>query len=902
MTKKKKLLVLLDGSSYLFRAYHALPPLVNSKGQPTGAIYGVINMIRRLIKNYQPDYMGVVFDTKEKTFRHVEYKEYKANRPEMPDDLGCQIQPLHDVIEAMGLPLIKKPGFEADDVIGTLAVQAASHDLEVVISTGDKDLAQLVTPDVTLVNTMSDVVLDEKGVAEKFGVTPGQIIDYLTLMGDASDNIPGVPKVGPKTASKWLSQYQSLDNLIEHADEIKGKIGENLRDSIKTLPLSKWLVTIDCDVPLDLSLTDLKMQEEDISRLKDMFAELEFKTWLRNLGDSDSQGRQPLSSDSAKEQKRNYKTIYEVSELKAVLKQAKEQKLICFDLETTSLSTLDASIVGVALALKSFEAFYIPIGHNMTVKAQLDAHEVLSLLKPILEDESILKVGQNLKYDIEVLLNENIQPKGVAFDTMLESYVLNSAGRHDMDSLAQNYLKVETISYEELCGKGAKQIPFADVDVDKASEYAAEDADITMQLHEHLWEGLNDVPTLKKIYETIECPLIEVLVEMERNGVKVDKELLLAQSKQIAKKLEKLEQQAYTLADEEFNLSSPKQLQVILFEKLGLPIVSKTPKGQPSTAENVLQELSHEYELPRLILEHRSLSKLKSTYTDKLPLVIHPSTGRIHTSYHQAGTNTGRLSSSDPNLQNIPIRTPEGQKIRKAFIADKGKKILAADYSQIELRIMAHLSQDEGLVAAFEKGEDIHQFTASQVFDVPLKDVTAEQRRSSKAINFGLIYGMSAFGLAKQLDVSREQADRFMQTYFERYPGIQAYMESTREQASKCGYVETISGRRLYLPEINARNGLRRKAAERAAINAPMQGTAADLIKTAMIDIHRWIQESSLDIKMLMQVHDELVFEVAQDAVDEASASIKQKMESALTLSVPLIVEVGIGDNWQEAH
>lgn len=894
MTKKKKLLVLLDGSSYLFRAYHALPPLVTAKGQPTGAIYGVINMIKRLLKDYEPDYMGVVFDTKEKTFRHEEYKEYKANRPQMPDELGCQIKPLHDLIEAMGLPLITKPGFEADDVIGTLAMQARDHGLEVVISTGDKDMAQLVTPDISLVNTMSDTVMDEAGVKEKFGVEPEQIIDYLTLIGDTSDNIPGVPKVGPKTASKWLNQYQTLDNLIEHADEIKGKIGENLRASLEQLPLSKWLVTIDCDVPLEIKPEDLLAKPQDDALLREMFTNLEFKTWLKNLEGDEKPATKPKQA--------KYEAIFDLKQLKSLLKQAKDKSLLCFDLETTSLVTHDAQIVGVALCVEPFEAYYVPVGHQFSQHSQLAKEDVLSALKPILEDEKIKKVGQNLKYDIEVLQNEAIEVKGIAYDTMLESYVLNSANRHDMDSLSLHYLNHETISYEDVCGKGAKQISFSEVDIDKATEYAAEDADITLRLHEHIWQQLSDNKALISVYNDIELPLISVLATMERYGVMIDEKMLGKQSKQIAQKLEKLEEEAFTLAGESFNLSSPKQLQAILFEKLKLPVISKTPKGQPSTAENVLQELSHDYELPHIILEHRSLSKLKSTYTDKLPLAIHPKTGRVHTSYHQAGTNTGRLSSSDPNLQNIPIRTPEGQKIRKAFIAPKGKKILAADYSQVELRIMAHLSKDKGLMTAFEKGEDIHQFTASQVFNVPLEKVTAEQRRSSKAINFGLIYGMSAFGLAKQLDVTREEAEGFMATYFERYPGIHEYMESTRKQASKFGYVETISGRRLYLPEINSKNGLRRKAAERAAINAPMQGTAADLIKTAMINIHNWIVTSKYDIHMIMQVHDELVFEVDGAIVEEVSPIITEHMEQALKLSVPLTVEIGVGDNWQEAH
>ncbi len=897
MTAKKKVLVLLDGSSYLFRAYHALPPLVTASGQPTGAIYGVINMIERLMKNEAPDYMAVVFDTKEKTFRHKEYQAYKANRPEMPVELGSQIKPLHDVIRAMGIPLITAPGYEADDVIGTLAQQAEKENLSVVISTGDKDLAQLVTDNITLVNTMSDTVLDRDGVVEKFGVEPSQMIDYLALMGDTSDNIPGIPKVGPKTASKWIKEYGSIKTLIERADEIKGKIGESLRDNLEQLGQSQWLVKLDCAVPLKVSPLDLVVSDRDIPCLKTLFETLEFKRWLKNIESG------PSSKEALKPREATYSTLYSMIEVKNVIADIEKKGLFCFDLETSSLVTLDAEIIGIALSYEPYKAYYIPVGHLESETEQLKLRDVLQVLKPILENSEIKKIGQNLKYDLEVLLNEDIAVKGVAFDTMLESYVLNAAAtRHDMDSLANHYLNEETTSYEELCGKGAKQIPFAQVSVDKATHYAGEDADVTFRLHQTLNEKLIDEPSLLKVYQEIELPLIEVLVSMERKGVKIDESLLNTQSAELHELLENLSKQAFDLAGETFNLSSPKQLQALLFEKLKLPIISKTPKGQPSTAESVLQELSHDYELPKIILEHRSLSKLKSTYTDKLPLAVHPQTKRVHTSYHQSGTATGRLSSSDPNLQNIPIRTIEGKKIRKAFIAPPGKKIVAADYSQVELRIMAHLSQDRGLLKAFEQGEDIHQITASEIFGTALADVSPDQRRSAKAINFGLIYGMSAFGLAKQLDVSREQANGFMETYFERYPGVLTYMESTRKKAAQYGYVETIMGRRLYLPEINSKNGLRRKAAERAAINAPMQGTAADLIKAAMIQIHHWIETTHQNVDMIMQVHDELVFEVDEHCVDEVVVQIKSYMENAYQLAVPLLVEVGVGDNWQEAH
>ncbi len=896
----KKTLVLLDGSSYLFRAYHALPPLTTSSNMPTGAMYGVINMIRRLINDEKPDYMACVFDTKEKTFRHKMYTEYKANRPEMPEELGVQIKPLHDMIEAMGIPLLAKPGFEADDLIGTLAKQGAEQGLRVVISTGDKDLAQLVNEEVTLINTMTNKVMDIEGVKEKFQVTPEQIIDYLALVGDTSDNVPGVPKVGPKTAAKWLNEYQTLDALVASADKIKGKIGENLRDSLELLKLSKELVTIDVQVPLEVSPDQLIIEKQNVSKLREMFTTYEFKNWLTALGDEQALGGE--QAPAKPEVKSQYTCVWDEKTLNAVIKQASEKGLLCFDLETTSLDTMVAEVVGVALCVEPGKAFYVPVAHSHAPQKQLDVNRVLSLLEPILDNDEILKIGQNLKYDIKVLLNYDLKVKGIAFDTMLESYVVNStATRHDMDSLAQFYLQRKTIKYEDVAGKGAKQIPFADVPVDEACEYACEDADITMQLHEHLLPLLTKEPTLMEVYNTLEKPLIEVLVAMEHKGVNIDAQALKEQSKYLEKRAQELQEKVYELAGEEFNLGSPKQLQKILFEKLELPIIEKTPKGQPSTSESVLVELSKDYELPDLILEYRSLTKLKSTYTDKLPLEISQRDGRIHTNYHQAVTATGRLSSSDPNLQNIPIKTDEGKRIRQAFIAEKGNVILAADYSQVELRIMAHLSGDKALSEAFKRGDDIHSFTASTMFGVPTDKVSEEQRRSAKAINFGLIYGISAFGLAKQLDTTRDVAQEYMDTYFARYPDVAAYMEKVKKTAAQQGYVETMFGRRLYLPEIKASNVARKRAAERVAINAPIQGGNADLIKKAMIDIHHQILPIQ-GVDMIMQVHDELVFEVKKEMVDEISALVKKAMEQVVELDVPLVVDVGVGDNWQQAH
>ena len=897
--------LLVDGSSYLFRAYHAMPGLTNAKGEATGTIYGVINMLRKLVAEYQPSHIAVVFDAKGKTFRHKMYKEYKANRPPMPDDLREQIEPVHKIVKAMGLPLVCVSGVEADDVIGTLSEQASELGMETLISTGDKDMAQLVNKHVSLLNTMTDVYSDVKGVKEKFGVTPEQIIDYLALMGDKADNIPGIPKVGPKTAVKWLGEYGTIEGIVEHADEIKGKVGESLRENLKQLPLSQELTTIKCDVELDVSPETLVHAAPEIETLRELFSRYEFKTWHAQL---DEAGKEKGSIAASVEAKKavdvDYEKILTEKQLNAWLKKLKAADLFSFDLETTSLEYMQAEIVGLSFAVEANKAAYIPVAHCYEdVPTQLDRDTVLAQFKPLLEDASITKVGQNLKYDMSVLANYDINMQGIEYDTMLESYVLDSVGsRHNMDALALRFLDKQTIHFEDIAGKGAKQVTFDFIDIDKATEYAAEDADITLQLHQTIWPLLNESESLVKVFEDIEMPLLPVLSRMERRGVLLDTKALEKQSKQLTKRIAELESEVHTLAGEEFNLGSPKQLQHVLFEKLELPIISKTPKGQPSTAESVLVELAHDYKLPKLLLEYRSLAKLKSTYTDKLPKMIDSNTGRIHTSYHQAVAATGRLSSTDPNLQNIPVRSEEGRRIRKAFIANKGNKILAADYSQIELRIMAHLSEDKGLVTAFEKGVDVHSATAAEVFNVAVSDVTKEQRRRAKAINFGLIYGMSAFGLAKQLDIERYEAQQYVELYFERYPGVKEYMERTRKIASEQGYVETVLGRRLYLPDINARNGMRRQYAERTAINAPMQGTAADIIKLAMINLDRELQKANFDCEMLMQVHDELVFEINEKDLDAASKLINDAMVNAISLSVPLIVDVGIGNNWDEAH
>lgn len=898
--------VLVDGSSYLFRAYHAMPDMSNSKREPTGTIYGVINMMRRLLKDYNPEYLAVVFDAKGKTFRNDMYKEYKANRPPMPDDLRQQIEPIHEIIKAMGLPLVCVSGVEADDVIGTLSEQATALGIDTLISTGDKDMAQLVNKHVSLVNTMTDVNMDVEGVKEKFGVAPERIIDYLALIGDTADNVPGVPKVGPKTAVKWLGLYDSLDGVMKNAEEIKGKVGENLRNFMAELPLSRDLVTIKCDVELDDNPETLKRQKPDNNALSELFSHFEFKTWL-----AEAQSGGSVSGDTSKvkkaavvkEIKANYETIFTKKDLEQWLKKLKKADCFSFDLETTSLDYMQAEIVGLSFSIKEGEAAYVPVAHDyLDAPKQLNREEVLEKFKPLLEDKKLCKLGQNLKYDMNVLGNYGIHMQGIQHDTMLASYVLDSTLRHNMDDMAVRNLSYSTTHYEDIAGKGAKQIPFNQVEVEVASPYAAEDADITLRLHNIFWPQLEQTKSLVSIYSEMELPLLPVLSRMERNGVLLDVKMLAKQSEQITKRLAELEQDIYKLAGQEFNIGSPKQLQVILFEKMELPVISKTPKGQPSTAESVLVELAHDYPLPKLILEYRSLSKLKSTYTDKLPLQVAESTGRVHTSYQQAVAATGRLSSTDPNLQNIPVRTEEGRRIRQAFIAAPGYKMVAADYSQIELRIMAHLSGDKGLLDAFSKGLDVHSATAAEVFAVSVGDVTKDQRRSAKAINFGLIYGMSAFGLAKQLDITRPEAQEYVDLYFQRYPGVKDYMEKTKEKAKDDGYVETVFGRRLYLHEINAKNGMRRQYAERTAINAPMQGTAADIIKHAMINLDAEIEKGAFDMRMIMQVHDELIFEIKESQVDDAIKLIVDKMEHAAELTVPLVVDVGVGINWDEAH
>lgn len=918
--------ILVDGSSYLFRAFHALPPLTNSSGMPTGAAYGVINMLKKLIAEYQPEYLGVVFDAPGKTFRDDMYPEYKSNRPPMPDDLRVQIQPLHDMVRALGYPLIVESGVEADDVIGTLAQRAADEGKAVLISTGDKDLAQLVNDKVTLINTMNNKLMDFDGVVEKFGVRPDQIIDWLALVGDSVDNIPGVPKCGPKTATKWLDTHQTMRGVMGVAPEMKGKIGEYLRGALEQLPLSYDLATIKMDVPLDhvlpSGIADLKPVAPDNDALVELFGEMEFRTWLREAlggsasGDASGGGGFQLSASPSAEpvktkqtadlvaSKGEYSTVLEKQEFLAWVEQLKAAELFAFDTETTSLNYMQARVVGVSFAVEVGKAAYVPFAHDYEgAPEQLSREFVLDTLKPLLEDDKAAKVGQHLKYDAHVLRNEGITLRGIKHDTMLQSYVLNSAGtRHDMDSLALKYLGKPTIKFEEVAGKGKAQKTFNQIDLEQAGPYAAEDADITLQLHQHLWPQLEADEKLKAVYQEIEIPLVPVLGVIEETGVKLDPQRLADQSHEFGERLAELEAQAHELAGAPFNLSSPKQLQVILFEQMGLPVKKKTPKGQPSTAEEVLVSLAEEYELPKVIMEHRGLYKLKSTYTDKLPLQIDPTSKRVHTSYHQAVAATGRLSSSDPNLQNIPIRSAEGRRIRQAFIAPEGYKIVAADYSQIELRIMAHISKDEGLLKAFENGLDVHRATAAEVFGVEFDAVETEQRRAAKAINFGLIYGMSAFGLAKQLNISRSEASEYIDLYFGRYPGVREYMDNTREEARKQGYVETIYGRRLYLPEINARNANLRQYAERTAINAPMQGSAADIIKRAMLAVHDWQLSTSLDVRVIMQVHDELVFEVAESEVDAAVAEIKQLMTGASDLCVPLEVEVGIGDNWDEAH
>ena len=919
-------LILVDGSGYLYRAFHALPPLTNSRGEPTGAVLGVLNMLNKMIKEEAPDRIAVVFDAPGRTFRDDLFDQYKAHRTPMPDDLRAQVQPLHDTVAAMGVPLLRVPGVEADDVIGTLAKQAADAGFKVLISTGDKDMAQLVGPNVELLNTMSNTRLDRVGVKAKFDVFPEQIVDYLALVGDTSDNIPGVTSVGPKTAAKWLNQYQNLDALIGHAAEISGKVGENLRNELPMLELSRKLATIDTTLQLEVTPEQLSPGAPDVPRLRELYSRMELRALLKALGNEaapdaaqvsteiDVVVTETASSGGPRVEAavvlintpapRDYHKVMSEEALDVWLEKLKGAPLISFDTETDSLDYMKAQIVGVAFAVSPREAAYVPLGHDYPgAPHQLDRNKVLAALKPMLEDLTKAKLGHHLKYDAHVLANYGIALNGQRFDSMLESYVLNSvATRHDMDSTAQRYLGVKTIHYEDVVGKGAKKITFNQVDVDQAAEYSAEDADVTLQLHQAIWPQIEAIPALKSVYEEIEQPLVPVLFRMERAGVLVDRALLRTQSSEIAVRMLELQSQAHREAGGVFNVDSPKQLQEILFGKLGIPVMRKTPTGQPSTAEDVLEELAETYPLPKLILEYRGMAKLKSTYTDNLPLQINPATGRIHTSYHQAVAATGRLSSQDPNLQNIPIRTLEGRRIRQAFIAPPGHSLVAADYSQIELRIMAHLSGDESLLRAFAEDRDVHQATAAEVFGIAPDAVSADQRRSAKAINFGLMYGMSAFGLARQLGIGRGDAQKYMDLYFERYPGVRRYMEETRRQARETGYVETVFGRRLYLPEIQSRNAALRQYAERSAINAPMQGTAADIIKRAMIEVDSWLQSSRIPARLIMQVHDELVLEVADEAVEALVGQTRTHMIRAADLSVPLKVDVGVGRNWDEAH
>lgn len=911
-------LILVDGSSYLYRAYYSPPHLTNSKGEATGAVYGVVNMLRSLLSRYSPSHIAVVFDAKGKTFRNDMYGEYKAQRPPMPDDLRTQIEPLHKIIHAMGLPLISISGVEADDVIGTIALQASKEGRATLISTGDKDMAQLVNEHVTLINTMTDTIMGPEEVKAKYGVHPDRIIDFLALMGDKSDNIPGLPGVGEKTALAMLLGVGSVEKILADPQSVievgfRGSktMPTKIIDNADMLRLSYELATIKTDVKLEQDWHELTVKPQDRDELIKCFGEMEFKRWLAEVLDN----KQPRGTVSDKDSDEDitvsptieaeYETILTMEALDKWIEQLNSAELIAIDTETTSLNYMEAELVGLSFATEAGKAAYLPLAHDyLDAPQQIDKTSALEKLRPILESDTPQKVGQNLKYDMSILANVGITLKGVRFDTMLESYVFNSiASRHDMDGLALKYLGHKNISFEEVAGKGAKQLTFNQVDLDIAGPYAAEDADITLRLHQHLWPRLEKEPKLASVFDELELPLIQVLSDVERQGVLIDSMLLSQQSGELAKKLDDLENKAYEIAEEKFNLASPKQLQTLFFEKLGYPIKKKTPKGAPSTAEDVLVELALDYPLPKVILEHRSLAKLKSTYTDKLPLMVNAITGRVHTSYHQANAATGRLSSSEPNLQNIPIRTEEGRRIRQAFIAPAGRKILAADYSQIELRIMAHLSQDEGLLTAFAEGKDIHKATAAEVFGVHFEEVTTEQRRRAKAVNFGLIYGMSAFGLAKQLDIPRNEAQTYIDTYFARYPGVLKYMEETRAIAAELGYVSTLFGRRLYLPEINDRNAMRRQAAERAAINAPMQGTAADIIKKAMIAIHQWInQETQGEITLIMQVHDELVFEVDEAQAETLKTKVCDLMAQAASLDVTLLAEAGIGDNWDEAH
>ena len=894
MSEEKDPIILVDGSSYLYRAYHALPPLTTSKNQPTGAIKGVISMIKRVLIDHPDSPLAVVFDAKGKTFRHDMYPEYKANRPPMPEDLIQQIEPIHRIISLMGIKLIIIPGVEADDVIGTLAEQARQKKLNTVISTGDKDMTQLVNDNVSVVNTMSGELLDENGVMNKFGVGPELITDYLALIGDKSDNVPGVDKVGPKTAVKWLKEYKNIEGIKKNAESISGKVGESLRSSLETLDLAHELVKIKTDVPLEIGIEDLAVSESSIEQLSEVYKELEFNSWLQEA---------PVEKTVKQELNSSYVCISTEKSLKEIVKKASKAKTIALDTETTGLDYMDAELVGISLSYKAGEAYYIPLKHDDNSVNQLDMDIVLEELRPLLEGSTKKIVGQNIKFDRNVLAKYGVDISSIKNDTMMMSYVLDaSATRHNLDALSSYYLNYKTSTYEDVAGKGVKQITFDKVPIEAATKYAAEDADITLQLYEELNPKLEEEVTLNKLNDEIEIPLIEVLSDMEQNGAILNSMILNSQSKDLESRIKKLEEKAYQLAGEDFNLGSTKQLREIFFEKLKYRIIKKTPGGQPSTDEKVLAELAEEYELPKVLLEHRTLSKLKSTYTDKLPNQISQSTGKVHTSFHQAVTTTGRLSSSDPNLQNIPIRTEDGRRIRQAFEPSKGNKFISADYSQIELRVMAHMSKDAGLLQAFQEGEDVHSKTASEVFDVSIKDVTSDLRRNAKAINFGLIYGISAFGLGKQLGISRNLAAEYMAMYFEKYPDVKKYMESTKEFASQRGYVETLFGRRLYLRDINATNAIRRQASERAAINAPVQGTAADIMKIAMINMHKAIKAEKSKAKLILQVHDELILDTPEDEIDKIAKLITDSMMGAANLDVPLEIDIGIGDNWDQAH
>ena len=894
MSEEKDPIILVDGSSYLYRAYHALPPLTTSKNQPTGAIKGVISMIKRVLIDHPDSPLAVVFDAKGKTFRHDMYSEYKANRPPMPEDLVQQIEPIHRIISLMGIKLIMISGVEADDVIGTLAEQARQKKLNTVISTGDKDMTQLVCDNVSVVNTMSGELLDENGVMKKFGVGPELITDYLALIGDKSDNVPGVDKVGPKTAVKWLNEYKNIEGIKKNAESIGGKVGENLRSSIETLDLAHELVKIKIDVPLEIGIEDLAVSEPDVEQLSEVYKELEFNSWLQEA---------PANKTVKSEINSSYVCITTEKSLKELIKKASKAKTIAVDTETTGLDYMDTELVGISLSYQAGEAYYIPLKHDDDSVDQIDLDIVLKELRPLLEDSSNKIIGQNIKFDRNVLAKYGVDIASIKNDTMMMSYVLDaSATRHNLDALSSYYLNYKTSTFEDVAGKGVKQITFDKVPIEAATNYAAEDADITLRLYEELNPKLEGEDSLNKLNDEIEIPLIEVLSEMEQNGAILNSKILNSQSKDLESRIKKLEGKAYQLAGEEFNLGSTKQLREIFFEKLKYRIIKKTPGGQPSTDEKVLAELAEEYELPKVLLEHRTLSKLKSTYTDKLPNQVSQSTGKVHTSFHQAVTTTGRLSSSDPNLQNIPIRTEDGRRIRQAFEPSKGNKFISADYSQIELRVMAHMSKDAGLLQAFQEGEDVHSKTASEVFDVGIKDVTSDLRRNAKAINFGLIYGISAFGLGKQLGISRNLAAEYMAMYFEKYPDVKKYMESTKEFASQNGYVETLFGRRLYLRDINATNAMRRQASERAAINAPVQGTAADIMKIAMINMHKAIKKEKSEAKLILQVHDELILDTPKDEIDKIVSLITDSMMGAANLDVPLEIDIGIGDNWDQAH